>query len=127
MYIYRIVCRAPTRPSRWCDHAWRNEQFYRYKRDYEASVFSRRLGGGQSKAEQREREREKGRKAAVFSRGWRRRRDITRVVYRNAFTGPVERRPRVIHESRVSARRTPSVCSLLSYCIVNVARKREKD
>lgn len=23
------------RPSQRCDHAWRNEQFYRYERDYE--------------------------------------------------------------------------------------------
>lgn len=31
----------------WPDlhHAWRNEQFYRYERDYDVGVFSRRLGG----------------------------------------------------------------------------------
>lgn len=29
-------CQAPTRPPWRCDHACRNEQFYRYERDYEA-------------------------------------------------------------------------------------------
>jgi hypothetical protein len=66
--MQRGVCRAPTRPSRRCDHAWRNEQFYRYERDYEADVFEakiRQAGGretdqGREGKREREREREEG-------------------------------------------------------------------